>query len=262
MNDMQRQAYLQAMGIQSYFPRVVVAGAKPSRTYDLLPQPEATQEPDLPRQETPRAVRPGRPKPVVRPESTTARATLTSRPVTPPPTVVTELTSPAAQESAQRRFRVNYYRITDTLAVIDEVPYQQTARDAKAALALLRAILAAVGVATDGLPLQAETFDWPQETSMSLTNDPTLDAQLALQGYIRKRQETDSFRHLLIFAAQVAEILAPEGIENERDQPVANNNYNRTITHSIQSLLAHPILKREVWAQLQPLRRRLVTPDQ
>ena len=35
MNELQRQAYLQAMDIQPYFPRKVLPGAKPSPHYDI-----------------------------------------------------------------------------------------------------------------------------------------------------------------------------------------------------------------------------------
>ena len=168
-------------------------------------------------------------------------------------------------EDAGLRFCLNYYRISSTLAVIDEVPFEPAHRVPDSVLQLLRAILQALGVNCDAPAFKPEPFNWPLETSIDLQGDPALAAQQALLGYTAMRQQRDGFRHLLVFAAQLSTLLPAE--RQIQDEPGASQNraqpagpYSITVTHSLQSLLAHPILKRETWAHLQALRQRLASP--
>lgn len=165
----------------------------------------------------------------------------------------------------QLHFRLNYYRISSTLAVIDEVPFQQQGQAPNTVRALLKAILQALGINPESSDLQADQFNWPLESGIAVKGDPALAAQQALLGYITMRQQRDGFQQLLVFSAQLSPLLLQDRAGQDKDQArfdqlAAGGSFHITVTHSLQSLLAHPILKRETWEHLQALRQRLASP--
>ncbi len=264
MNETQRQAYLQAMGIQAYFPRVPVAGAKQSPVYIVASPAEVT---------TNAAVIAAKPAPVAAtPAPRAARVSKPQTAITQTPAVATATVvelSPVASAPLPEvldalRFHLQYYRINDTLAVIDEIPFQQTRKAPDTTIVLLKAILRALEVDCQAATFQADAFNWPLETGMVMKGDPAQAAQQALLGYIKMRQQRDGFQYLLIFAAQLSTLLPDaaelkQDVSARREQQAITDTYRITTTHSLQSLLAHPILKRETWAHLQDLRRQLAS---
>lgn len=274
MNETQRQAYLQVMGIQPYFPRVPVPGAKPSPLYaievatEIAPIARTTPDKHAPvaANRTPPAARP-KTAPIQAAALNIAAAAASSVPKSSTQAPATSALHAASPSPAGPglRFCLNYYRISSTFAVIDEVPFDHTHRVSDSVLLLLRAILQALGVNSEAIEFKPEPFNWPLETSIDVQVDPALAAQQALLGYMAMRQQRDSFQHLLVFAAQLSTLL-PEDRQIQGENNVGDNQtepagpYSITVTHSLQSLLAHPILKRETWAHLQALRQRLATP--
>jgi len=277
MNETQRQAYLHVMGIQSYFPRVPVAAAKLSPEYILeiqpLPvslkasekqqavkaqsaNPYSSAEPKLSNDQT-HAV--GRAAALIDSGVNLASATLPAQGSAAVP-FVTE----SANAEHPLRFRLHYFRISSTLSVIDEVPYQKQTKVSDAVNSLLLAILQALGENPEAEALRAEQFDWPLESGFAVKGDPAMAAQQALLGYLAMRKQRDGFQQLLVFSAQLPALLIGDKVgacknTDQFDQFAVNGNYHLTVTHSLQSLLAHPILKRETWAHLQPLRQRLAS---
>ena len=70
--------------------------------------------------------------------------------------------------------------------------------------------------------------------------------------------DQDGFCNLLVFAGQMEKLLVKKSAKGEqRDYMVEPAGYYFTITSSLQMILSHPKLKREVWDQLQKLRERL-----
>jgi len=192
------------------------------------------------------------PKPVASPE------------ITIPPSV--ETPAMAARSSAtvvaesdvdELKFRLNYIRISDSIAIIDEVPYQQANKTSDASIVLLNAIMSALGVDAQPNTARTEVFNWPLMPGISKQGNANVNAQNALSGFIAMRQQTDKFKYLIVFVAQISELLMQDKAEAERDWLAENGNYYLTITHSLHSMLAHPILKRETWLHLQHLRHRL-----
>ena len=159
MNELQRQVYLDTLGVQAVYPRRMVPGAKSSPVYDLplaeSPQElshealqETRQEPGLEsRREPSKEARRESPQESRQesPESETSRAAeaavahqdgaaLVSKPGEPAGTVQQTVTgsdrvaatAPAAEPAADPlRFQLRYYPINRRLAVIDELPHQQ-----------------------------------------------------------------------------------------------------------------------------------------
>lgn len=256
MNESQRRAYLQAMDIQLYFSRIPVAGAKQSPVYAIdtpvaiaaaatAPAARSNSAATRPMRETTHRDKPHPAPAKIAAPAITAPSAAPQSPSAPLPAPVDDL-----------RFHLHYMRISPSLAVIDEVPHQQS-QQAPENILLLKAILHALGVDHQQASFKADSLHWPLETGIALTGDPAQAAKQALLGYIAMRQQQDKFAHLVIFGSQVADFFLQDTAAGERDQPINNGVYHITVTHSLQALLSHPILKRETWAHLQALRSRL-----
>ena len=273
MNELQRQAYLKAMGVELYFPRLPLSGARPSPHYDvgaLTAESEPTQADhslDARKMlaaalEKPTAsLVPAKPAKAAMPANP-APATETSP---PPPSSLSLLTSqqqePAVDTSAtadELKFSLRYYKISPQLAVVDEIPHQQAQSGQSAAIALLKAILLALEVDISACDFQPESLSWPLAEELMMKNDPRVEASNALLGFIRVRKDLDDFENLLVFGSQIDELLmAQRGDLEQRDFQATGSDYFITLSNSLQSVLAYPQLKRDVWRQLQLLRLRL-----
>ncbi len=264
MNEEQRLSYLRQMGYQAYYPRFVLPGAKASPNYQL---PERV-DPALPEQQSVtseptakvQAVSQGRPaihipakraKPTVLRESRQAVREGAASEVVQPDDV-----GPA---SDQLRFNLQYYRINSQLAVISETPHQLRGKQSRDSTGLLTAILRALvpNFGESDPELRGEAFNWPLAEGIG-NDDPRRAAVLALQGFINQRQAQDGFANLLIFTTQLPQLLA--GNDDEElagDKQLDSLQCQVTFTHSLHSMLAHSILKRDCWLHLQALRKRL-----
>ena len=160
------------------------------------------------------------------------------------------------------RFSLCYYRVNDRLAVINEIPHLQGNTNQADAIALLKSILLALDLDISNCVFKAEKLNWPLIEELSPHNDQIINAKNALLGFIKIRQEIDKFSNLLIFAGQIEDLLLiqEEKIE-KRDYRAVDSDFFITLTSSLQSMLALPILKRDVWQQLQPLRQRLSSSE-
>ena len=246
MDELKRQAYLSAMGIQQYYPRSALAGAKasPLAPSITVSTPSAALSVDS-EEATPQS-------PPVSDEEALPE------PENEPGKEREQEAESGGEPQAGLRFELCYYKINAELAVIDEIPHHSGEKSHSHSLALLRAILLALGVDSKDCQFKPETFSWPLAAALEMKSEPALEARKALLGFIKKRQEIDLFRNLLIFAGQIDEILMhAEGGEEVRDHQFANCNYHVTITSSLRSRLAYPMLKRDTWHHLQPLRQRL-----
>lgn len=290
MNEQQRREYLSSMGYEVYYPRFKLPGAKASPHYEL-PEPE-TRSPQA---------GPAKPEPVSARETMATAATATNhqgrkatkaRPQSPDLAGIGNRAESAASENAgqetennaeqspvvksakpaeggaantasgeELRFSLQFFAINSSLAVVNEIPHQLAGKENREGQLLLQAILAALLPGDDQPVLSPQMFDWPIAEGLSAP-DPRRAASLALQGFINQRQEQDGFTNLLVFSAQVHELLVPDCKSKSADgaygdQQSENMNSQLTFTHSLQSMLVHPLLKRDAWAHMQALRQRL-----
>lgn len=273
MNESQRKAYLSAMGIDVYYPRVNIPGAKISPLYEFDLE-EAGQAPvddaampeikeqatDLPPE--PKIINEGikKAKEEIGKQSRAKREEDAVSEVVPVETEAKSAASSTANESdaAPLRFALRYYRITDSLAVIEEYPLQQSKDSNKESLNLLRNILRALTIQTEEPVFTPEHFNWPLLDGLAEDADEATAARQALLGFIAGRQQQDGFKNLLVFTGFIDDLLiGPDGVENRRDYTQAGTNYSITLTHSLQSMLSYPQLKKDVWQQLQSLLGRI-----
>lgn len=272
MNESRRKAYLNAMGIDVYYPRVNLPGTKISPLYEFdleeaLELPAAAGNPTIDAQESRTATEPNIIRDAVkgaRVESKEQSRAINENDafseIAPAGKVAkTEATSePKQTATTALRFVLRYYKITDALAVIEEYPLQQSQDSNNEALNLLRNILHALTIQPEGSAFVPEHFNWPLLEGLSATADEATVARQALVGFIAGRQQQDGFKNLLVFAGFIDDLLiGPDDAGNRRDYMIPGTDYSITLTHSLQSMLSYPRLKRDVWQQLQPLLSRI-----
>ena len=265
MNERKRQAYLEAMDIQTYFPRQQLPGAKPSPDYDfpasstVLPERNVLikRKTEIPAKSARAASGIDAVEELRSRAPASFKATVTPiRQSSKVPGTENESDTGLDQESSLS-FTLRYYHINERLAVLDEVPTQGSAQLSEESLTLMQAILQALG--QDGFEPnpKAEEFSWPLLSGYSMKNTPRVEAAKAISGFLQMRKETDGFTNLLVFAGQVEDVLLQfDASKNARDFE-SSKGYFITVTHSLASMLAVSTLKRDVWQHLQTLRKRI-----
>lgn len=276
MNELQRKAYLDAMGVEVFYLKNPLLGARqsPSYNYPVEADPQLIAKPDS------ALVKPGKRENLARSEAFAALRTglTTSKSTHSEPKIelatevkkpqqgsdIKELKStatiePAAAQSANQdgeelddafRFRLRYFKINDSLAVLDEQPFDREDISAGVSVELLRNILTAVNVDWAMCDFDFETVQWPLETNLVNDETPRSAALQMLDGFLAQRQSVDKFQHLLVFASSFEGWI-------EADAAKASKPYKMTVCSSLSAMLAYPLLKREVWQQLKPLKALL-----
>ena len=279
MDEMQRIAYLKYMGVEQYYSRYVLVGAKasviPAAAQDIYDPQGSQQLPAKTRQaEPPRSeldAKPGsdagkrhgaiaaeevetRHQRQVRPaEAETGRAETGRAEIKRAETVKEQIPGESL------RFSVQFFRVNAQLAVINEAPHEAGGRENQQATSLLTNLLVALGLGQEELAgLTADRFNWPIAEGLGAMGDSRHAAKLALNGFITQRHEQQGFSNLLLLTAQLVDVMSDHsGQPAMGDQKRVDAPYKFTITHSLHAMLAHSDLKREAWQHLATLRGRL-----
>lgn len=250
MNEYQRQAYLDALGVEQYVPRWLLT---------VAPQPRACELPEVvvgePQTETP--------------SPATARATPAPQAA---PTPVSEVLEGMRREPSRQRapekpapepanptpepaervtpFTLSIWRSPLPLLVVD-------AREPRAAFPtdrLLRNLLNALGP-HDAQRVTEEVLPWP------LVNNPAVrltaeDARAELHTWLEAELANRSVRYVLLMGENAARYFLPEGQSYSealgRVQDLAPFNVSALVAPSLIELLRDPTLKRPLWQSLQP----------
>lgn len=290
MNEYQRQAYLKVMDVQPFYLKKALPAAKASPSYDYpldIQKSEARTSPTAvllvdPGSAAPRSSGPAvsqevrgdsnRPvglsdlkaqlrqatgKNVAKPRENEKPATQDIEPIVPSAAIEAEIGN-------EFNFKIRYFYINEQLAVIDELPYAQGDEGAGVKIELLKAILSALKVNWSDSDFRTESFSWPIDSPMAVEGDSKLAAQQILKGFIAQRHAAHKFSNLLVFAGQIEAVLAEPvgaGIGAAEGSPQdfiqMPQNYHMTLTSTLSAMLSYPLLKKQVWAHLQPLKKRL-----
>jgi hypothetical protein len=163
-------------------------------------------------------------------------------------------------EESSFSFSLNFYWINQSIAIIDEFPTQQSSAAKEQSLDLLRNIISALDIDDQDYELTEESLFWPITDGLTPLNDEASAARMMLLGFIDSKLEQNAFQNLIVFAGILDHLLVFP------DQREVNNDFlycegdkkvHMTITQSLQSMISFPALKRDVWNELQPLRKRI-----
>lgn len=286
MKETQRIAYLRQMGYQQYYARLVLPGAKasvidkaeladPETAKTARPARKAIGDQDELKRSGVKSIQSGARDQVQVTKSGVAGSATLSKPgpsraaelvvsnlqeTIPAPDAAAENSATDIQaNTASLRFTLQFYRINEQLAVVNEAPHQLQGKDNKDAVGLLKNILLALGVDQQSASgLQADGFQWPIAEGLDAGSDPKHAAKFVLQGLISQRHEQFGFDNLLLLTAQLSPMLTAAGDKQTLgDLKPRESAYAVTVSHSLQAMLAHPELKREAWMHMQALRSRV-----
>lgn len=256
MNEQQRQQYLEAMGIQPWFPRYTLPEAKPSTTcewcWDTLPsenlQATTTPQPFTEQQISPALLTPSR-KPFMRPSDILGDTI----PTKPEDSSETEKTTPVKAKPTQliERFRLATLSVNDDCLAISELPSIGMNQFTRFHERLLRNLLLSVGI-TIKYPLQPTLFDWPIVGNR--TDQDEQAAHDAVHGYLTNQFGLHRRKTLFLLGRNCARYTLGSGTDFDDIRGVRTNNHQVTvITHSLDALMKLPAIKADAWRDISPL---------
>ena len=274
-SESQRVAYLKIMGVQPYFPRRPLPGARGVRHYaeNSLSQTRASEgEPSGAPANAQDVLEMLVAKPE-QPAKTPAVAEQAPQGLAPRPRVEAPASAPStvspvqalspsdtepAPEGEEVRFVFAYFPINEHFAVINELPWSNTASVSASCRKLLADILKALGVEVPERNLNPMVFTWPlfEGAPADLNSE---NARQTLEGFVAKRLRLLPVKTLLVLAEQSAQLLFPRDFLGAQGPRIKHPRHEVEVilTHSLNAMEAVPDLKRAVWKTLQPLRGQL-----
>ena len=296
MNEIQRQAYLDAIGIQSYFPRFILPNAKPSKQCQW-PEPS---HPGVENAPEVIAERPTLQKMLADKEDAGAKGqvppvgvsvenlekessvddvvdddieTVVNRTPDNDSVASTKVVDPAtSKENPDQavvedvaaptvQFSAVLLRINHELIVVNELPYINKNVFPGHCENLLRAILAALSIEPGEDELYPEFFQWPLDDEGDLHSDEK-NATRALHAFIRSRILKKPTRFVMVFSEHIAAYIfasdAPVAVENGKMLDFIKSDTRVLVTRSLNAMLSIPALKKTVWNDLQALRKEMI----
>lgn len=278
-SETQRIAYLKVMGVQPYFPRRPLPGAKPARHYAedflrqsissesaLSPVPASAQEVLSMLVAKPPSEQAVQIQPVEAPQSPQDLAPQASvaarapRPSNVPPVQELRASEPKnALEGEEVRFVFAYFPINEHFAVINELPWSKSAGVSTSCRKLLADILKALGVEVPERNLNPMVFTWPlfEGTSSDISSN---NARKALDGFLAKRLSLLPINTLIVLAEQSAQFLFPVDFLQDRGSRFTHPRHNIEVvlTHSLSAMdTLGKDIKGPAWTILKPLRGQL-----
>ncbi len=235
MNEDLRQAYLQRMGIQSYFPRHQLPGAAVSLLLGLQKETQTeVSEPSSPVESQSSAAID---------ELAAARLTVQSADkASDPASLETEKPEATKQDVSEIRFQLSFIRASDDLLALVSLPYvQDTGRLNNAQKRLFSNLCRALKLPPNVLDFNIKAFRWPFSEAAFLDKSEAA-ARAALNTYLSQLHEDASFSHLLLLGSNIATLL--EDFRQQIDGELL-------VCRSLDEMLKMQQLKRETWATLR-----------
>ena len=153
------------------------------------------------------------------------------------------LISEPVVEQESISFTLACWQVSDAVLVINGFAHGERAD--RTQLELLANILRAIGQLSSNLPA-AELIEWPLNPSAEST---LAGAKTQIDMFLLGRQQVRPYRWLLAMGDETARLLSPAAAVSPSEPGSATTIF----TASLQTLLAEPRCKREVWQALRPI---------
>ncbi|WP_067584852.1 hypothetical protein [Endozoicomonas ascidiicola] len=264
-----RQGYLDAMGIQTWYPRVQLLNAQAPRPFDWIQEDVRALKNEAATSTEPVAQHTISPSREPTPDYTPTRAAdilgqflppAPEQPATEEKAALTN-TTPEPVKSVNTvvsKFRLIVQPVTDECLVVAEMPHSGLNQFSRFHQRLLDDILRALNVTTDQAPTFRE-FVWPMADNrglLSRMNQDDHSAADAVRAFLNNQYGLSRRRTILLLGQSAARfVLDPEkdfdhlrGIQ-QGNQP----NQYFAVTYGLNELMKQSVLKREAWQDISPL---------
>lgn len=263
ITEQSRQDYLDAMGIQTWFPRAILPNALPHREFDFSDETDDTPDlPELSAREAMQAL--GLPKAHDKPESENfepivkapVRPTLVTTKVKTEPSTTTIIKRKKA-EPATSQFRLVTLAPNDDCLVIAEMPHSGLNQFTRFHLRLLNDILRSIDhTATTDTPMSE--FIWPMGNLglMGQMDQSDSSAADAVCAYLSNQFGLARRKVVLLFGSAAARFVIDPSrhFDDLRGvQPGMHAEQLFAVSHGLNELMKLPSLKAETWKDLTPL---------
>lgn len=259
MNELQRQHYLSALGVDTYMPRwqlpfapVSVLCQLPVAEVELpvLEKLEVTTEPVIPQAYSQPIL--GSASSDVSPANNLIGDILdtkkAAKPVTTPISAADILAQLDVKPATIEPFSLSVWRPADGVMIIDS----RNTRLALPTELLLNNILRSI-FSTQALKPQEEVLRWPMIEN-SFTKRTANDARIELQTWLSVQHEIRPIRQLWLMGANAAIYLLPESISYENSifqvQKLTESSVSALILPSLNELLQKPVAKQQVFSAI------------
>lgn len=224
-----QSTYLAALGIAHYVSRVDLPGAAPSRRVPvpLSPPPRAPAPEQAPVAPTPAPV----------PAESGQAPKVLNQPLTPRAAASSPRPAPVRQQPVEQ-FSLAAVRAGPFLW-LEELPEAVISREQ---VTLIRAMTRALGLVDH--QVQVAQFDWPMHNNRQLDLGEEA-ARVALGSFVARQVEQQGCEAVILLGEASGRRLG----ELPGELPVV-------ATAGTGQMLSTPAIKRQVWQDLQPLRRR------
>mgnify|MGYP006142342955 CR=1 FL=1 len=224
MNEITRQEYLKSMGIQSYFPRYVLAAAKESDQCVWL---ESFKKENNLKVEF----------------KQTSKKEFLSVPIKAHKIVdVAQQTVPNGNKesiSKEVRFKIAFIHVNDDILVLIWLPYIHASSSLNAIQKqLFINIFNSLYLEKVELNMEIKPFSWPFSEARHIEKDGN-SAKASLAAYLGQLKGKFLFKRFVFLGDKISSFVD------------AGNNYELTVSRSLDEMLKMPQLKREAWHQLK-----------
>ncbi len=253
INERQRQAYLETMGVDSYFPRMPLPAAKPSEEC-LLPELD-----EIPLENAAASL-----SALLGSDKTDDGKTAEAVPAVPEEDVKAMLAEIAPADSAVAvkastatpeivpEFNLSVVIPESGLIIVDDG--MDAMEDTADYLCLMQNIVFALGLGVQRLYI--ERFDWPMVRNIKVDQGESA-ARQTLQAFVMRQREQLAADTVLVMGASAHRYLLGDDVAAEQMLSVDFPAGEYLITISAQDLLQQPQKKAHLWAQLQVLIAKL-----
>ncbi|CAD5107880.1 energy transducer TonB [Zestomonas carbonaria] len=258
--EQRRRAYLSAMQVVSWLPRVDLPFAAPSRPELLLPaEPPVEEAPSSPAAlvaETPVVSAPPMPK-GERPSIEQARSALVSSPApsaspAPQPEAV-DAPPPVVERQAPPRFALQLLRAGQCLLLV-ELPTGEPFQSRDPAYLLLKDLLRAAGL-PDSPQLIGEPVRWPLMTRGSLDQGPQAALEY-VQGFVSARFEEQPCACLWLVGLPAVRFAGDADAEAFNRELRVDGLGSAWALPGLELLMEEPERKAELWRAMRRIMRR------